>query len=188
MKWKGLKLLKKEHVAIVFILGVLLMVLALPLKSTEKKDSQKDQEKGEQTLVTDKTEEKKSYGEYLEKRMEEILSRMDGAGKVEVLITMKSSAEQVVAKDKNSTRSVSGAESAESGEEHDENSEETVYAESDEGTVPYIVKEISPAVKGVLVVAEGGEDPVVRQNITEAVMALFSIESHKIKIVRMKEG
>ena len=33
---------------------------------------------------------------------------------------------------------------------------------------------------------EGGDQPVVVQEITEAVEALFSVESHKIKVVKMK--
>ena len=41
-------------------------------------------------------------------------------------------------------------------------------------------------VTGVLVCAQGGGDPVVVQNIQEAVMALFQVDAHKIKIMKMK--
>ena len=41
-------------------------------------------------------------------------------------------------------------------------------------------------VKGVLIAAEGASDPVVAQKIQQAVMALFQIEAHKIKIIEMK--
>lgn len=41
-------------------------------------------------------------------------------------------------------------------------------------------------VKGVLIAAEGASDPVVVQKIQQAVMALFQIEAHKIKIMKMK--
>ena len=41
-------------------------------------------------------------------------------------------------------------------------------------------------VKGVLIAAEGAADPVVVQKIQQAVMALFQIEAHKIKIIKMK--
>ncbi|MFR7444694.1 MAG: hypothetical protein ACLUUO_16185 [Sellimonas intestinalis] len=40
--------------------------------------------------------------------------------------------------------------------------------------------------EGVVVLCEGGDQPVVVQEITEAVEALFSVESHKIKVVKMK--
>ena len=41
-------------------------------------------------------------------------------------------------------------------------------------------------VTGVLIAAEGAGDSVTVQNIQEAVMALFQIEAHKIKIMKMK--
>ena len=41
-------------------------------------------------------------------------------------------------------------------------------------------------VTGVLISAEGGGNPVVVQNIQEAVMALFQVDAHRIRIMKMK--
>jgi stage III sporulation protein AG len=41
-------------------------------------------------------------------------------------------------------------------------------------------------VTGVLIAAQGADNPVTVQNIKEAVMALFQVEAHKIKIMKMK--
>ena len=41
-------------------------------------------------------------------------------------------------------------------------------------------------VRGVLIAAEGVSDPVVPQEIQQAVRAVFHIEAHKIKIMKMK--
>ena len=41
-------------------------------------------------------------------------------------------------------------------------------------------------VTGVLISAEGGGDPVVVQNIQQAVMALFQVDAHRIRIMKMK--
>ena len=35
-------------------------------------------------------------------------------------------------------------------------------------------------------VAKGGGDPVIVQQIQEAVMALFHVDAHKIKVLKMK--
>ena len=40
--------------------------------------------------------------------------------------------------------------------------------------------------EGVSVVAEGGDNAVVQNNISDIVQALFGIEAHKIKVVKMK--
>lgn len=45
-----------------------------------------------------------------------------------------------------------------------------------------------PVIQGILVVAEGAENPVVVQDITEACEALFSLNAHKIKVVSRKKG
>ncbi len=42
-----------------------------------------------------------------------------------------------------------------------------------------------PKVAGVLIVAQGGEDTLVKQNISDAVMALFQIDVNRIKVVKM---
>lgn len=48
-----------------------------------------------------------------------------------------------------------------------------------------MVQEQYPQVTGVLVAAKGGDNPVVVQNIREAVEALFQVEPHKIKVMKM---
>lgn len=46
---------------------------------------------------------------------------------------------------------------------------------------------IAPENTGVVIVTEGAGNPVVEENIYESVLALFDIEMHKIKIVKMSE-
>ena len=50
-----------------------------------------------------------------------------------------------------------------------------------------MTSETNPEVKGVLVIAQGGGNSRVRQEILEAAQALFGIDAHKIKIMKMEE-
>ena len=43
---------------------------------------------------------------------------------------------------------------------------------------------MTPEIEGVVVIADGGDNAVVVQDITEAVQALFGVEAHKIKIMK----
>lgn len=41
-------------------------------------------------------------------------------------------------------------------------------------------------VTGVLIAAQGADNSVVSRNIVEAVMALFEVEAHRIRVMTMK--
>lgn len=41
-------------------------------------------------------------------------------------------------------------------------------------------------ITGVLIAAQGADNSVTARNIQQAVMALFQVEAHKIKIMKMK--
>ena len=63
-----------------------------------------------------------------------------------------------------------------------------MYDKSDTGETPYVVKEIEPEIEGVLVAAEGGGNSQTAKNISEAIMALFDIEAHKIKVMKLTDS
>ena len=44
---------------------------------------------------------------------------------------------------------------------------------------------MKPEIEGVLIIADGGGNSAVVQNISEAVLALFRLEAHKIKVMKM---
>lgn len=51
----------------------------------------------------------------------------------------------------------------------------------DGGQTPYISSSTYPEIRGVIVVAQGGGNPVIVQQIQEAVIALFHVEATKSK-------
>ena len=59
-----------------------------------------------------------------------------------------------------------------------------MYSSLSDGEIPYVKQELSPVIEGVLVVAEGGDNAVVKQNITEVVQALFGVDTHKIRLMK----
>ena len=63
------------------------------------------------------------------------------------------------------------------------NDRETVYDGSES---PYVIQELSPTVKGILVVAEGGGNETVKKQIQETIEALFGLDAHKISIMKME--
>ncbi len=174
--------LKKDQICILLLVGILLMVISIPTQKRKSTDIG-----NERTIETTETQnEEKVYVKELEQQLEGILSQMEGVGNVSVMITLQSSAEQIVEKDIREERDELEETDSQGGNRDTRNivrEEETIYEEEDSQS-PYIKKALMPRVEGVLVVADGGSHPVVVKNITEVIQALFGIESHKIKIVK----
>ena len=195
----------KDQFVICILTGILLLVIAMP---TSEKRGEKTSESGiwdspnvkieesrqtqnagvsEKTEKIDSTEE---YEHYMENKLEQAISAMEGAGRVKVMITANASRELVVAKDTQDVHSSTAENDSEGGRrtvDESNRGEESIYRkESDGSSSPYVVKTLQPVIEGVVVITEGGDRPEVSRNITEAIVALFDIEPNKIKVVKMK--
>ncbi|MFQ9140223.1 MULTISPECIES: stage III sporulation protein AG [unclassified Roseburia] len=177
------KKLKRSDWLILVLAGILILIIALPTDTKEKKQAEEAKEnisKENNTMEASKDE--------IERKLEDILEKIDGAGDVKVMITYQDSGTQVVEKDKNTSEnsleesdSTGGVRST----KEQQLQESTVYEEADAGNTPFVSKELLPKVEGILIVASGGDNQKVKQNISEAVLALFQVEAHRIKIVKM---
>lgn len=131
-----------------------------------------------------------AYTQNLEKELESILSSVDGAGKVRVMITLKNtSTKEVLMEEPYSESNVTEHDGDGGSRDTNEKSQDyhVIYKESSDGTmIPFVVSEISPQVEGVAVVAEGGDSAVVKEKITGIIKALFGIEINKIAVGKMK--
>lgn len=153
------KWMKKENLGILLLAGLLLLAIALPVKKTEEKKTE-----DEDSVNTEQSLSDQDWQTRMENRLVQVLEQVQGVGKTEVFLNCEGTQEKVVEKDE----------------------AETVYERDSRGNqTPYVSSEIYPRVTGVLVVAQGGDDPVVVQNIQEAVQVLFQVEAHKIKVMKM---
>ncbi|MCM1327208.1 MAG: hypothetical protein NC094_11165 [Bacteroidales bacterium] len=193
---------KRDNLVILVLAGILLFIIALPVKTGEKsengrqgeeaadlnaiKDSRKTQ--GELYTYTDFSEDE--YRKKLERELEEILSNAYGVGKVRAMITLSASPEIVIEKDNAYSRSQTNEADSEGGSRiitQTEEQESTVYKAEGSDSIPYVVKTLFPQVKGVVVVAQGAGKGSVDKNITEIVQALFDLEANEVKVVKMQE-
>lgn len=188
---KIIKMFGIPKLLIVLAAGILLVVLEVGDITGSKGGKGAGGGNTTDQVTADRTvaEDNDKYTERLEKQVEGVLSHVSGVGNTKVMLTMESTAEKVVLKDTPyETESVS--ENDNSGmtrNKESRKSEETTICISDNGdNVPYIVKEIEPAVKGVVVACEGGNDAKVKKEIIEAIQVLFGIESHKIKVMKLE--
>lgn len=209
-KWKQkIRSLKKEDYIVLLLIGVLLLIISLPTgKEKENKSGslRLEEESGQENKnaaellqkTTAQTEELNNnmryeldiYVKNLEKRVADTLSKMDGAGKVQVMLTVSDMGLEILEKDTESnTNELEETDNAGGKRKNAENGrrEEVIYQRDAEGNeTPYVVQRKLPEVSGVVVLAEGAGNVRVKENIIEAVSVLFQLNEHRIKVIKMK--
>lgn len=184
----------KEKWMVFLLLGLLAAVIVFP---TEKKGNTdlfdsgnqtpgKSEGQGSMSAYDAGTMSLSQYEIYLSKKLEEILSTIDGAGQVEAWVTLAASSEKIFYLEKDTeTASLEEKDSVGGSRmEQKEQVDKTVIRDS--AGNPYTVKTMQPEVEGVLVVAEGAGDSFIKKNISEAVEVLFGIDAHRIKVAKKK--
>ena len=179
---------RKKEQLLTAVLVVVILLLAFWPSAADHEEQEKQQTEEVQTQVQAEetnADERKN----LEDDLKRILLQVDGVGEVDVAVTMESTGRKLVEKDVPlSESSVDETGNGTNSKKESKNSEEaTVYLENADGTkAPYVIEETMPVVRGVLVVAQGADDPQVVAEIKEAAMALFHLEAHKIKVMKKK--
>ena len=161
---KWIKKRNKSDFVVLILLGVMVMIVAMP---TGAKQSQKETQTQEQQEL--QTED--SYKEQLQQQLKELLEHMDGVGKTRVMLTFYDDGTDQL--DKNVTKDGSKKE------------ETTVVYDTGDTKQPYVIRRQMPKIEGVVVVAQGGGNAKTVTEISNAVMSLFPVEAHKVVVVKM---
>lgn len=114
-----------------------------------------------------------------EQAMEEILSKISGVGRVDVMLTLHSGSERVLAQDA-SLRYSGSAQAPDS-------YERSTDVVTDSGGV-VVTQELCPQYRGALVVCDGGGSDAVRLQVISAVSALTGLGADRIAVVRWQGG
>lgn len=184
--FKGKK--KTENLLVLLVL-LIIVVIAINYiwNSDEKKENnvkQESQSNGIKQVSTENIKDK------TEEKLENILSKISGVGKVRVMITYSVSSSVTPVYDETSKIS-NTTENDDSGGTRTitqtENGKQIVYKENSDGSKEPITKNTeSPKMEGAIIVAEGAENIEVKTNIIEAVEAATGLATHKIQVFKME--
>lgn len=133
-----------------------------------------------ETTTADFLDESESYVEELEARLTSIISRIEGVGATEVMVTLESSSEDVYLHNFDYGENVEV-----SGKSNIEQKDEYVIVEDESGEKGIVVRVTQPKVRGVAVVCDGGGSQLVKSRITEAVTALLDISAARVSVSEM---
>ena len=198
MKSKWLSELKKIgflRLGLLAVAAIILIICSLPQNQLSNLNqagtySNQAQSMGS-SLDTDGDTSLFSYEHELEKRLEQILGGMEGITSVD-MITLSATSEKVLEKsiqleeNKQEIEKGSGESLEKSVTSSLSKKNEALLTGNTSGSMPYIIKEMSPSIQGVVVAARGNITQTKIREISEAVQALFGIEAHKIKVIEKK--
>lgn len=121
-------------------------------------------------------------------KLEEILSKINGVGKVEVMITYAETSKTMPVYNEESTEENTEETDSEGGTRkvtQTDVKKEVIYEENDGGKEIITQSIVSPTIEGAIIAAEGANNSVVKTNIIQAVEAVTGLATHKIQVFQM---
>ncbi len=136
-------------------------------------------------ITTEKSFDLSVYKANLEKEAEDALSKIKGAGDVNVILSFDSMGKTVIARN-NQSKTEKDQGDKDTKESKETNDSVVVYGQG-QSEKPYVTEEKIPLPSGALVIAKGADDENVKYELYEAVKALYGISSHRIKITASRK-
>lgn len=166
---------KKSRYIMVIAICLGLLALIWPVTRTDK-------DSGSKTLANNTSSgESRKINRELASELEYILSRIEGAGKVEVSISLASGGlKTYAANTRNENREI--AESQNGLKKTTSESNVTRDLAVSAGA-PLLVENKTPEVIGVLVVAEGAHSPLIQEKLIQATATLLNISPHQVCVM-----
>lgn len=175
------KMEQNKYIRYAVYLSVAACALIIFLISNNKKIDVKHNSKGGSTDADNVNYSKKndyfSHDE-IERRLEDLLSKMEGVGKVKVMVMFDGSSELDIASDESSSKGDSGSSS----------NKQTVIISNNDDEEPIVLRHLMPKILGVLVIAEGADDVNVKLDIISACSTVLGIKQSIVEVFNMNNS
>lgn len=121
----------------------------------------------------------------LERKLEGILSKISGAGKVSVMISYSNEVLKQPMTDVKTTTTVVSEKDSNGGERKTEETsteESVIYEQNGNSKTPMLKQNVLPTIIGVIVVADGAGNTSVKESLIRAVTAAVDVPDHRIQV------
>ena len=178
---------KKKIENLIFLLVILIITIIAINYIWNDKDKQKQSLASKKQTDNIENTIKEDTNDNLEIKLENILSKINGVGKAEVMLTYSESTQVIPVynkKEKTSNTDESDSGGGTRKIEEKDSTEEVVYTDSTEKGEIATQKTISPKIEGAIIISEGADDSNVKTNIIQAVEAATGLATHKIQVFK----
>ena len=187
---------KKIENLVVFIIIIIITVIAINAiwsdnsKKSNKQENIVDSNKKLATTSTEIQQDQTNTMEQLKGNLEEILTKINGVGKVNVLVTYTESSQLVAMYNENTKETSTEEKDTQGGTrltKESDTQKDVIYQEENGEKKPITQKTIMPKIEGAVITAEGANDVNVKTNIIQAVEAVTGLATHKIQVFEMSK-
>ena len=131
-----------------------------------------------------------TYHDKVKSELKNILSKIKGVGDVDVIIHFEGGEELIPALDSEKSNTVTEERDSNGGNRLNNNKKDgtkVVMSNQGNSTEPLILKTYNPKIIGVLIVAQGADNPKLAYELTKIVASLYDISESKVSVIPMKE-
>ncbi|MEG1311783.1 MAG: stage III sporulation protein AG [Romboutsia sp.] len=178
--FKNLNEKDKKKIYSLLSLGVVcaIVLIVLPNFSKDNQSGEKDDKNNKPT-----EEVENNSNDSLESKLKSILSQIEGAGELDVMITFESSEEIQPAFNSNTNTEETKEVDAQGGERTVTTSSENKTMITSNSNTPIVLKTNEAKIKGVVVVSSGAGNAHVKEMLYSAVQTALQISGHQIIIL-----
>ncbi|MBP3255287.1 MAG: hypothetical protein J6M60_02205 [Clostridia bacterium] len=182
---------KKIENLIVFVVILIVTIIIVNVILNGDNEKSKDNERDETKVLASTTTMKESENKEddLEIKLKNILSKIDGVGKVDVLLTYSESNKVMAMYNEDSTENDTEEQDQQGGNRkisQTSTKKEVIYQEINGEKVPVTQSVSNPKMEGALIIANGANNMQTKTNIVQAVEAVTGLPTHKIQVFEMK--
>ena len=175
---------------VVFLILLIITVIAINI-IWGKDETKRETDTLNYKVLAEETENKSNnleYDEYnLEKDLEDILSNMQGVGKIKVLITYSQTSSVIPMYSETESTSITEETDSGGGTRKQETSNVNKEVITNENNNVITKTVVMPKVEGAIVIAQGGGNANTKANIIQAVSAVTGIASYKVQVFEMNK-
>lgn len=164
------RLKKVKHIHIYLAVGVALLVCCIYFISISPDKNKENKSSISIDNISANFESSGEYIDYLENKLESVITRVKGVGDADVIITLEKGFEYIYVTEEETKTTSNGTSIT---------SSSVVMVDGQ----PVIKEEIYPVVKGIVVVANGADDIGVKLNIVSIIQTVIEIDNTKINII-----
>lgn len=180
---------KKKAENIIFFVVVLIVTLII-INTIWSKDKKTNENTNKNEILQEKAfANNQTQKQELEEKLENILSKIKGVGKVSVFVNYSESSSVVAMYDESTTTSTTEEGDSSGGTRNVTETQvqkDVIFSEDSGKKEPVTQKTTMPTIQGAIITAEGGSDAKIKTDIISAVEAVTGLAVNKIQVFEMK--